>query len=575
MSAAALSVDGLEKRFGQRGDPALAALTAQAKTGQITGVIGPDGAGKTTLMRLLAGLLSPSSGTIRIAGTAHPTPLGTLGYMPQQFGLYTDLSVQQNLDLYADLQGVQKQARAERFDQLLSFTGLGPFTDRLAGQLSGGMKQKLGLACVLIRRPKVLLLDEPSVGVDPLSRRELWDMVRAVAQDGMAVMWSTAYLDEAERCDDVWILDHGQLIARGPPDDFLAEVQGRCWRVALPERGRREVQARALRAPGVLDSQIQGRTLRLLLAAGAEPPTTADLGAVGAPELVTPRFEDAFVARLRAQAGDDHPPGTPKVPETAAAFVGDGPVIAARDLVKRFGDFTAVDRVSFEVAAGEIFGLLGPNGAGKSTTFRMLCGLLAASDGQARVAGYDLGHARAAARAKLGYMSQRFSLYGDLSVRQNLAFFAGVYGLAGRTARRAIADALESFALEPLSTTNAGALPLGYKQRLALACAVMHRPAILFLDEPTSGVDPLTRREFWARIAAMAEQGVTVLVTSHFLDEAEYCDRLAIMYQGRLIATGTPDHLKETYAGSREASLDDAFVALVQAQSRGQAGGGT
>jgi ABC-2 type transport system ATP-binding protein len=366
------------------------------------------------------------------------------------------------------------------------------------------------------------------------------------------------------------MLDRGAMIASGPPERFMAEVEGRCWRFPLPERGRRDVQARARRSPGVLDAQIQGRGLRLLLDAGAPPPAAEDLGAAGPPERLAPRFEDAFVARLRA-AADAAGAEPSALPQVAAAPVGDGPAIAARALSKRFDGFTAVDRVSFEVAAGEIFGLLGPNGAGKSTTFRMLCGLLPASDGEARVAGYDLRRTRAAARAKLGYMSQRFSLYADLSVRQNLAFFAGVYGLAGQARRRAIAEALEAFALDDLRAVNAGGLPLGYKQRLSLACAVMHRPAILFLDEPTSGVDPLTRREFWGRIAAMAEQGVTVLVTSHFLDEAEYCDRLAIMHRGQLIATGTPDDLKQAHAGDRDASLDDAFVALIQARARDSA----
>jgi len=254
----------------------------------------------------------------------------------------------------------------------------------------------------------------------------------------------------------------------------------------------------------------------------------------------------------------------------------DTPAIVAQDLTRRFGAFTAVDQVSFEVARGEIFGLLGPNGAGKSTTFRMLCGLLPASAGRAQVAGVDLGHARAAARERLGYMSQSFSLYGDLSVRQNLKFFAGVYGLSGGAARRAIDRAIREFGLTPYHRSNASGLPLGYKQRLALAAAVMHDPAILFLDEPTSGVDPLTRREFWGRINAMAEAGVTVLITSHFLDEAEYCDRLAIMHQSRIVALGAPDRLKREHGGSAEASLEDAFVNLIQAQDdQGGRGGQT
>jgi ABC-2 type transport system ATP-binding protein len=570
------------KRFARGGPAALAEVTTQADAGAVTGLIGPDAAGKTTLLRLIAGLLRPSAGEVRLLGGRTAETPGVLGYMPQQFGLYEELTVAQNLELYADLQDLVPGDRRTRMREVLDFSGLEPFTGRLAGKLSGGMKQKLGLACVLVRPPKVLLLDEPSVGVDPLSRRELWGMVRRLADTGMSVVWSTAYLDEAANCDRLWMLHDGRLIADGPPDGFLADVRDRCYRMALPERGRRAVHAAALARAGVLDAEVQGRTLRLLLAPDAEPPAAADVGAQEAAQPAEPRFADAFVARIRARTndratgadGDTAAPdaGSARQPEEAASEPAQSdaatPAILARDLTKRFGDFTAVDRVDFEVARGEIFGLLGPNGAGKSTTFRMLCGLLPASGGRAEVAGVDLGHARAAARERLGYMSQSFSLYGDLSVRQNLKFFAGVYGLAGGAARRAIQRAIRDFALAPYARTNAGALPLGYKQRLALAAAVLHDPAILFLDEPTSGVDPLTRREFWGRINAMAEAGVTVLVTSHFLDEAEYCDRLAIMHQSRVVALGAPDRLKREHAGDPDASLEDAFVNLIAARSQ-------
>lgn len=598
-----VALHGLTKRFARARLTALADVTTQADAGAVTGLIGPDAAGKTTLLRLIAGLLSPTAGEVRLLGGRARQAPGTLGYMPQSFGLYEELSVAQNLALYADLQGLGSDERRARRDEVLDFSGLQPFTDRLAGKLSGGMKQKLGLACVLMRPPKVLLLDEPSVGVDPLSRRELWSMVRTLADSGIAVVWSTAYLDEAANCDRLWMLHQGRLIADDAPDSFLAEVRARCYRMPLAERGRRTVQAAARARPGVLDAQVQGRTLRLLLAPDARPPSAEEVGAEGEAEAVSPRFADAFVARLRdrSQAADpdagDSAPSDPsrrggddtgpsaraestdqKASERgssaeAAPSAAPSPAIAARDLTRRFGTFTAVDRVSFEVARGEIFGLLGPNGAGKSTTFRMLCGLLPASGGQARVAGVDLGHARAAARERLGYMSQSFSLYADLSVRQNLKFFAGVYGLSGATAREAIADAIREFGLETYARRNAGGLPLGYKQRLALAAAVMHDPAILFLDEPTSGVDPLTRREFWGRINTMAEAGVTVLVTSHFLDEAEYCDRLAIMHQSRVVALGTPDRLKRDHGGGPDASLEDAFVNLIQGQTRERADG--
>ena len=600
-----VALHGLTKRFARAKVTALADVTTQADAGAVTGLIGPDAAGKTTLLRLIAGLLTPSAGEVRLLGGRARQAPGTLGYMPQSFGLYEELSVAQNLALYADLQDLGPDERRRRRDDVLAFSGLQPFTDRLAGKLSGGMKQKLGLACVLMRPPRVLLLDEPSVGVDPLSRRELWSMVRTLADSGIAVVWSTAYLDEAANCDRLWMLHQGRLIADDAPDSFLAEVRARCYRMPLAERGRRAVQAAALARPGVLDAQVQGRTLRLLLAPDARPPSAEEVGADGEAEAVSPRFADAFVARLRdrSQAADpdagDSVPSDPSrrggdvtgpsaraestvpaargrdrgSPAHAAPSAPASPAIAARDLTRRFGAFTAVDRVSFEVARGEIFGLLGPNGAGKSTTFRMLCGLLPASGGQARVAGVDLGHARAAARERLGYMSQSFSLYADLSVRQNLKFFAGVYGLSGAHARTAIDGAIRAFGLQAYARDNAGTLPLGYKQRLALAAAVMHDPAILFLDEPTSGVDPLTRREFWGRINAMAEAGVTVLVTSHFLDEAEYCDRLAIMHQSRVVALGTPDRLKRDHGGGADASLEDAFVNLIEGQTRERADG--
>jgi len=569
MSGPAVTLEGVDKRFKGARTDALSGITAQALAGEVTGIVGPDGAGKTTLLRLLAGLLRPSAGTVWVAPTDGPPVPGRLGYMPQQFGLYEDLSVAENLRLYADLHGLAAGERRQRTARLLPFTGLAPFTGRLAGRLSGGMKQKLGLACMLVAPPKVLLLDEPGVGVDPVSRRELWEIVRGLARDGMTVLWSTAYLDEAGNCDRVWMLDAGRLIAEGPPDDFLAEMRGRCYRMPLPEQGRRRAQARAARARDVVDAQIRGSGLRLVLAPEADPPEARDIGGAGPAEPVPPSFEDAVVARLRAEngeTGDETPPESGSG-EAAVARRADGPAIETRALTRRFGDFTAVDGVTFSVPAGEIFGLLGPNGAGKSTTFRMLCGLLPATSGEARVAGFDLAHARAEARGRIGYMSQSFSLYGDLSVVQNMRFFAGVYGLAGGRARAAIGQAMDSFGLAPHARTSARALPLGFKQRLGLACALLHEPDILFLDEPTSGVDPLTRREFWGRINALAEHGVTVLITSHLLDEAEYCDRLAIMHQSRVIATGAPDEIKRAHAGGPDASLEDAFINLIAGTS--------
>ena len=542
-------------------------------SGAITGLIGPDGAGKTTLLRLLAGLLRPTGGRVTVLGhdmstaaaAAHPS----IGYMPQRFGLYEDLTVAENLDLFADLHSMTPAVRAERIARLLQFTGLARFTARLAGQLSGGMKQKLGLACALLSRPRLLLLDEPSVGVDPASRRELWAIVSAMLNESpgqnMGVIWATAYLDEAARCAKVLLLHEGKLLADMPPADFIAPLQNRTFRltVAVGRRRAASLQARADRA--VLDAVVEGDAVRLVMRAGAEPPDAAAIGGLSMMP-VAPRFEDGFIDRLT-----DRPQPAP--PVIAARTTAAGPVIEVRDLVRRFGAFVAVDRVTFTVAPGEIFGLLGPNGAGKSTTFRMLCGLLRPTSGSARVAGQDLLHAAAAARARIGYMAQRFSLYAELTVLENLRFFARVYGLGGAARRQALDQALDRFALREVAQSVSGALPLGVKQRLALAAALLHDPDILFLDEPTSGVDPLTRREFWTRIGALADSGVAVLVTSHFMDEAEYCDRLGIISDGRMIATGTPGELRRRVCtpSNPEPTLEDAFIALVSAASAQQA----
>ena len=561
------------KRFADAGPAALDGITTEIPAGRITGLVGPDGAGKTTLIRLIAGLMMPTSGSVTVLGHDTRNAAGAIfpeiGYMPQKFGLYEDLSVAENLGLYAELRGLAPGDRNDTFARLLDFTGLGPFTKRLAGQLSGGMKQKLGLACALIRAPRLLLLDEPSVGVDPVSRRELWTMVEKLRDDGVGVIWSTAYLDEAERCDGVLLLNEGKLLFQGAPEELTARVDGRVFEIGGIETGRRDLLRRVLGQPGVIDGVIRGRRVRLVLrakpetAAPAFPALTDDERRHAEIVAVTPRFEDAFIDILGGGPG-----GRSVLAETVSPIAaGDGAVIEARGLTKRFGDFTAARDIGFTIPRGEIFGLLGPNGAGKSTTFKMLCGLLVPSAGTGRVAGFDLRTARAQARGRLGYMAQKFSLYGDLSARQNLAFFSGAYGLSGKRQRDRIDLMIETFDLGRVLDDTAKELPLGFKQRLALACAVMHEPEVLFLDEPTSGVDPITRREFWTHINGLVQKGVTVLVTTHFMDEAEYCDRIALIYRGAVIATGAPDALKDRVRGDNlpDPSLEDAFIALVEA----------
>jgi ABC-type multidrug transport system ATPase subunit len=560
---------GLTKRFDARGPAAVDGLDFSVATGRVTGLVGPDGAGKTTLLRLIAGLLLPTQGTVLACGLDTRSELGPIrrvvSYMPQRFGLYEDLTVAENLELHADLRAVIGEERRTTMARLLEFTGLAPFTSRLAGRLSGGMKQKLGLACALIRKPQLLLLDEPSVGVDPISRRELWKLVYELVDQGIAVVWSTAYLDEAERCGSVLTLDRGRILYDGPPHDLTDRVEGRCYLVRGAEH-RRRVLTSAMRLPGVVDGVIQGRSVRLVLAEGASPPSLEEMDAAGSHSEIVPtppRFEDAFVDLLGGGPRGE----SPLAGEVRTAAAGEGPMVEARGLTKRFGSFTAADHISFRIGRGEIFGLLGPNGAGKSTTFKMLCGLLTPTEGTARVAGADLARSGGQARARLGYMAQKFSLYGDLSTRQNLDFFSGAYGLTGARRRATIDRMVDAFELDPYMNASAGTLPLGYKQRLALACAILHDPPVLFLDEPTSGVDPLTRREFWSHINAMVERGATVLVTTHFLDEAEYCDRVALVYQGQVIAAGSPDDLKDAARSDRvpEPTFEDAFVGLVAA----------
>jgi ABC-2 type transport system ATP-binding protein len=569
----ALLVEEVHKTFraGKRVILALDGITAQVRPGMVTGLIGPDGAGKTTLMRLAAGLLRPDSGRLTVLGIdvlREPLKVQTsIGYMPQRFGLYEDLTVQQNLDLYADLQGVLPSERPQRYAELTQMTALAPFTRRLAGDLSGGMKQKLGLACTLVRPPRLLLLDEPTVGVDPLSRRELWSIVyRLVEQEQLTVLLSTSYLDEAERCQEVIVCHNGKLLGQGKPASFSERVRGRSFRVTTSQVSRRVLHERLTHTPGVVDAIIQGGGVRVVTKA-AEPPQMQQLfPGLGDTRIspVEPRFEDSFIDMLKKQGGTDAAPvAVTKAPLESAAGQ---EVIVVRGVERRFGSFYAVKGISFTVRQGEVFGLLGANGAGKSTTFRMLCGLLPASGGSLRVAGEDLRVAAAKARARIGYMAQRFSLYANLSVRENLQFFSSAYGLFGATQHDRIAWALEEFELEAFADATSGTLPLGYKQRLALAAALMHEPEILFLDEPTSGVDPLARREFWLRINALAQAGVTVLVTTHFMEEAEYCDRLVIMSQGEILAEGTPEEMKAMFRSSEhsEPSMEETFIGLIQ-----------
>ena len=589
---APLRLQNISKAFGarQHRTNALRDVSLQLRKGAVTALIGPDGAGKTTLLRLAASLLVPDSGTIEIFGLdsiSCSTDIHRItGYMPQRFGLYEDLSVQENLTLYADLHGIDFSEREARFTELTRMTGLAKFGSRLAGQLSGGMKQKLGLACTLINRPRLLLLDEPSVGVDPVSRRELWQIIdRLVKEAGATVLLSTAYMDEAERCSEVILLDQGQILMQGAPAEFYDKVAGFSFIVTSPDVSKRLIQSRLVARREIIDNTIQGEGVRVVIHPGIRMDWTAvfDAGEKIKIEPVEPRLEDVFVRLLLERRpcetdGQRIAVNNSSVEDgvTQSSVPAEPKMIIDVDSVERwFGTFQAVKKLSFNVRQGEVFGLLGANGAGKTTTFRMLCGLLPASSGRLRVAGIDLRTAAARARAHLGYMSQKFSLYGQLSVRQNLEFFSHAYGLRNQRRRDRIEWAIQQFELRSFAEIDSGELPLGYKQRLALACALMHEPDILFLDEPTSGIDPLARREFWRSMNELAAQGVTILVTTHFMEEAEYCDRLLIMSEGGILAAGTPLEIKRQSQGTlptAPVSIEEAFIRLLDSAPETPAG---
>lgn len=468
-------------------------LSLDIAKGKITGLIGADGAGKTTLIRLIIGLLLPDRGNVEILGlnpfTQKPKLVSKIGYMPQKFGLYEDLTVIENLKLYADLKN-----QPYDFDKMLEFTSLAPFQDRLAGALSGGMKQKLGLACTLLGTPEFLLLDEPSVGVDPISRRDLMKMVREMITPETTVLWSTAYLDEAHSFDTAVVLDRGKCIYNGQPHELASTPQ-----------------------------EFEEKVIELMGGYKNEPSKIA--------QNYTPIDYNSECS------------------------------VEADNLEKKYGNFYAVKNNSFCIKRGEIFGLLGPNGAGKSTSFKMMCGLTKPTSGTARIMGIDILKNPAKARSNLGYMAQKFSLYGQLTVRQNLQFFAAAYGISLLDRKKRVDEIIEVFDFKNVQNQKSEDLPLGFKQRLSLACALIHNPPILFLDEPTSGVDVIARREFWNHITSLAKKGVTILVTTHFMDEAEFCDRISLFYKGEAIAVGTPNELKQK---SHASTMEDAFITLIK-----------
>lgn len=550
MSEELLSISNLTKEFSKN-EPVLKNINLTLPKNEMIAVVGPDGAGKTTLLRLIAALLKPTKGQIRLCG--YDTMLDAeaihafCSYMPQRFGLYEDLTVYQNLDLYASLRGLAKAKRKEVFEKLLSFTGLAPFTEREVFALSGGMKQKLGLACALVQKPEVMVLDEPSVGVDPISRRELWKMVQILLEEGVSIIWSTTYLDEAEKCSQIVLIDQGQVLYQGSPKLLTEKVAGRVFAIQDPSDQKRAHLEQIEKSAQVIDALIQGSQIRVV-----SQETHFDEGT-----QIAPRLEDAFVDILGGMKRN----ASHWSEEAPARSLKDEEVVVAKDLVKQFGSFTAVNQISFSVRRGEIFGLLGPNGAGKSTTFKMLCGLLKPTSGSAFINGINVQKQPREARSQLGYMAQKFSLYGNLSVQQNLEFFAGIYPSLGTVQQR-----LALFGLEKEKNRNAESLSIGFKQKLSLAVATIHWPDVLFLDEPTSGMDPVSRRQFWSEMNGLIRKGRTILVSTHFMDEAENCDRIGLIYRGLMIHLGTPDELKKRASTEQNPNptLEDAFIQLIQ-----------
>lgn len=549
-------VSGLVKRYKQH--LAVDGLDVTVHRGEIYGLIGPDGAGKSSVMKALAGVLQYDGGSAEVFGTVVDSERAAeqvkprIGFLPQGLGLnlYPELSVEENIDFFANLRLVPAAELRERKARLLAITRLDRFRGRLMKQLSGGMKQKLGLICTLIHEPELAILDEPTTGVDPVSRRDFWTILAEwQSAKGMTAIVSTAYMDEAARFHRLSFLSHGRVLASGTPAEVTALVPGLV--VTFESTPQLEAVARLKRRYAQVESF--GSSVHLFTperdAGAAVAEIRAVLGDLPLEHLHTnePELEDVVVALLlREQDGQAWVSGrSGQAAHSATVLPRDGPAVQARELVRDFDSFRAVDRVSFDVQQGEIFGLLGANGAGKTTVIKMLTGIVPPTGGEGRVAGADMRTAGGAIKERIGYMSQAFSLYLDLTVLENIRLFAGIYGLARRQAQQRLEWIVEMAGLSDYVHERTGRLPMGVRQRLALGCALVHSPRVLFLDEPTSGVDPIGRRRFWELLSRLArEEGVAILITTHYLSEAEHCDRLALMYAGRIVAEGTPADLK-------------------------------
>lgn len=564
----------------KRGEPAhaLIDLDLTVRKGERVALIGPDGAGKTTFFRLVEKLLNPTSGQILLFDKdlkdQSDEIKDKIAYMPQKFGLYEDLTIIENLNLFADLKGIPKNERKAVYDELLQMTALAPFINRPAGKLSGGMKQKLGIACSLVSKPELLILDEPTAGVDPLSRKELWDVLSKVAKvRNTSVLISTGYMDEAARCDRIYILNEGKVLSTGTLSELTSPYQNQVFYLPCAEKDTRKLLEKVADSPDVIDAIPRGNGVKAVFKKELSKQDIKEKFNILDIRPLAPVLEDAFIATLKK--ANEHTAGHESfgtIDLKDLTIVKPDPseiLISVEDLVKKFGNFTAVDQTSFHVSRGEIFGLLGPNGAGKTTTFKMLCGLIPATSGKISVAGYNLRTARAEARKNIGYVAQFFSLYPTFTVKENLTFFGGAYGLDGSFLDSRVNEIAEQFELSSMMNVDSNKLNEGFKKRLSMAAALIHDPEILFLDEPTSSIDPLARRAFWKTINKLADIGKTIIITTHFMEEAEYCTKMAIQAAGRMLALGSPAEIKKIAGLNNTDSMDEAFLRIVENDRKG------
>jgi ABC-2 type transport system ATP-binding protein len=549
----AIVVRDLVKRYGKL--DAVRGINLQITDGEIFGLIGPDGAGKTSTFQILAGVMEATSGTADVFGVPARQARSHTGYLTQAFSLYPDLTVGENIRYIGDLRRVPPDEIVTRGQRYLRMFDMDRFEHRLAGRLSGGMKQKLALACALVPEPRVLLLDEPTTGVDPVSRREFWDTLAHLASEGLTIVLATPYLDEAERCNRVALMHQGEIRQTGTPAELRASLHASRMEIhtsnlSVAERALSQISGNDR---DIIDVQRFGDRLDLLAHDPVVARRAADeaLGKEGLTiddvRIDEPTLENTFVATLRNLGERVHEEPFPGRHDHRALR---GQIaIGATNLTKQFGDFTAVKNVTAQVRYGEIYGLLGANGAGKTTTIKMLCGLLAPTQGDMQLAGQRGGLRSSAIRQKMGYMSQKFSLYDDLSITENLEFFAGVYGVPEEERAEKMRWVISFSGLDGREDQLIGSLPQGWKQRVAFGAAILHEPSVLFLDEPTSGVDPLARRSFWRMINRLADAGTAILVTTHYLEEAEQCNRLGFMVAGELVTEGSPTAIKAAQTG--------------------------